>query len=107
MAHNDGPIQFKGSIGNIRSYYGFRTIEPSKAPYLLREINFNQQIPFQGVIREAYSITFSQDKNTARFSMPGFIPRTRLNWPTPFQLFRFYLVIAQVSDITIYDIEFL
>ena len=179
MAHNDGPIQFKGSIGNIRSYYdrslkkyilstkgganknliknnpafartrdcmneftgcskwsskfrkcllvidhlmysryfsmlvkmskaiqvrdeentyGFRSIEPSKAPYLLREINFNQQIPFQGVIREAYSVNFSQDKKTVRFSMPGFIPRTRLNWPTPFQLFRFYLVIAQVSD---------
>ena len=78
--------------------YGFRSIEPSKAPYLLREINFNRQIPFQGVIREAYSVTFSQDKKTARFSMPGFIPRTRLNWPAPFQLFRFYLVIAQASD---------
>lgn len=30
--------------------------------------------------------------------MPGFILKARLNWPTPFQLFRFYLVIAQVSD---------
>ena len=27
--------------------YGFRSIEPSKASYLLQEINFNLQIPFQ------------------------------------------------------------
>lgn len=179
MAQNEGPIQFKGSLGNIRSYYdrglkkyilttkgganknlimnnpafarsrdcmneftacskwasmlrkcllcidhlmfsryfaevvrtskaiqlrdeestyGFRSIEASNAPYLLREINFNQQHPFRGVIREAYGVIFSQDKKTALFSMIGFIPGSRLSWPTPFQSFRLYLVVAQLSD---------
>ena len=78
--------------------YGFRSLEPSKASYLLQETNFNQQIPFQGVIRDAYNDTFSDNKKTARLSMPGFIPRTRINWPSPFRQVRFYLVIAQVSD---------
>ena len=179
MARNDGPIQFTGSLGNIRSYYdrslgkhilstkgganknliknnpafartrdcmneftgctrwasmlrrgllivrhlcfsryfsgivklakeiqvrdqestyGFRSVESSKVPYLLREVNFNVIHPFNNVIRDAYGVIFSQDKKTAHFSMLGFIPRARLNWPTPFHSFRLYLVIAQLSD---------
>ena len=179
MARNDGPIQFTGSLGNIRSYYdkglkkqilstkggannnliknspafartrdcmnkfsgcsklasllrkcllvvdhlmfsryfsevvkmckeiqvrdeestyGFRSLRPSRVPYLLREINFNREFSFNGVIRDTYGVAFSQDKKTASFSMVGFIPGLRLSWPTPFHSFRLYLVIAQLSD---------
>ena len=180
MASNDGPIQFKGSLGNIRSYYdkglkktilstkgganknliknnpafartrdcmnefagcskfasllrrcllvirqlmyarfysgvvrlskeiqvrdlessyGYRSILASKATFLLREINFNRDNPFVGVIREAFGVIFSQDRRTVTFSMPGFIPRSGLSWPTRFSSFRLYLVIGQIADL--------
>jgi len=179
MAHNDGPIKFNGSLGNIRSYYdsglkktilttkgganknlilnnpafartrdcineftacsiwasllrrsfldidhlmysryyaeivkltkeiqvkdqespyGFRSIEASKSAYMLREISFNRQHPFNGVIRDAYSIVLSPDKKTVNFTMNGFTPMSKLSWPTRFSAFRLYLAIAQVSD---------
>ena len=78
--------------------YGYRAIESSKAPHLLKEINFNRQHPFLGIIRDEFRVEFSEDKKTAIFSMPGFIPSSRLCWPTPISFFRFYLVIAQLSD---------
>ena len=78
--------------------YGFRAIESSKAPHLLKEINFNRQFPFPGVIRNEFRVEFSEDKRTAVFSMPAFIPSSRFYWPTPIHSFRFYLVIAQLSD---------
>ncbi len=179
MARNDGPIQFKGSLGNIRSYYdkglkktilstkgganrnliknnpafartrdcmnefagcsrfasllrrcllvirqlmyarfysgvvrlskeiqvrdlessyGYRSILASKATFLLREINLNRDNPFQGVIRDAFGVVFSQDKRSVSFSMLGFIPQSRISWPTRFSSFRLYLVIGQIAD---------
>ena len=85
-------------VRDLESSYGFRSVESSKAPYFLREVNFNMEHPFNDVIRDAYWVIFSQDKKTARFSMLGFIPKLRLSWPTSFQAFRLYLVIAQLSD---------
>jgi hypothetical protein len=85
--------------------YGFRAIESSKAPHLLKTINFNRQFPFPGVIRNEFRIEFSEDKKTAVFSMPAFIPSSRFYWPTPIYSFRFYLVIAQLSDMAWSEIE--
>jgi hypothetical protein len=86
-------------VRDMSSTFGFRNVESSKSAWLLREINFNKQYPFQGVIRDAFGVVFSQDKKTVQFSMIGFIPRLRLLWPTPFAAFRLYLLIGQVSDL--------
>jgi len=87
------------------STFGFRNILSSKCPNLLKEINFNQEHPFAGVIHDAYNVTFSADKKTVQLSMPGFIPATKLWWSTPFFSYRFYLVIAQLSDMVWYEKE--
>ena len=87
-------IQLRDEVGT----FGFRSIEASKIPSLLKEINLNQEHPFTGVNRDPISITFSEDKRTARFTMCGFVPGNGFNWRMPFSKFRFYLVIAQLSD---------
>ena len=78
-------------------------LESRKIPSLLKEINFNREHSFAGVIRDPFTITFSQDKKTVGFNLQGFVPRARFNWRTPFSKYRFYLAIAQLSDLVWYE----
>ena len=179
MAHLTGPIQFTGSLGNLRSYYdkrlkriilstkggatkeqiknnpafartrenmsefkacgnwasqlrlsllsiahlhqgfyfgeivalakiiqkrdddhprGHRSIESSKAAWLLQHLNFNRDHPFDQVLSNQIEVSFSDDKKTVTFKTLGFKSFSRLNWPTGYNWYRIVLVIAQIPD---------
>jgi hypothetical protein len=68
-------------------------------PEILTGIDFNKLSPFSKVIGDIYEISLSPDKKTVSLSIPGFISSRDVIWMTKFYAVRFYLVIAQISDV--------
>jgi hypothetical protein len=83
---------------DVTSLKGFRKIEASKDLQAIAQIDFNKSYPFRNIIRENYVINLSSDKKTVTLSIPGFVSATDVWWITKFLAVRFYLVIAQTSD---------
>ena len=68
-------------------------------PAILTGIEFNKLTPFSKVIGDIYGVSLSPDKKTVTLSIPGFISSRDPIWATKFSAVRFYLVIAQISDV--------
>ena len=77
---------------------GHRSIESSKAAWLLQNLNFNRDHPFDQVLSNQIEVSFSEDKKTVTFKTLGFKSFSRLNWPNGYDWFRVVLVIAQIPD---------
>lgn len=83
------------------SDHGFRTIAVSVNPQALYGIDFNERFPFRNVFKGNPVIDLSSDKKTVTVTIPGFIPSKDINWGLKFGYFRFYFVVAQVSDMAV------
>jgi hypothetical protein len=81
---------------------GYRSLETSKMPDILKQIDFNKLHPFDRLFVSDYEIRFSDDKKTVSLLLPKFKSYLRLNWPNRFDQYRVDLVIAQLPDF-IYD----
>jgi hypothetical protein len=77
---------------------GFRSVESSKAANLLTTLCFNKEHPFEEVFSQRFDVAFSGDRKTVTLTLPGFISRYQIMWPTRFQLYRLALVIAELPD---------
>jgi len=77
---------------------GKRSIESSKDANLLTTLCFNKGHPFEEVFSQRFDVGFSLDRKTVTVSLPGFSSRSRITWPTRYNLYRIALVIAQLPD---------
>ena len=68
-------------------------------PGILTGIDFNKLFPFSKVIGDIYEVSLSPDKKTVTLTIPGFISSRDATWVTKYYAVRFYLVIAQISDV--------
>jgi len=84
---------------------GFRSIESSKTPFLIPNLNFNRNNPFNSVLSAYPAISISEDKKTITLSFPEFNSRKHLHWPNRFNSYRIALVIAQLPDIVYNEAE--
>ena len=78
--------------------YGLRSLESSKAPRLLLDINFNTFYPFNEVLSLPSTVLFSEDKKTVTLKLLGLISHYHIKWFESYASYRITLVIAQVSD---------
>jgi len=81
------------------SHHGFSGIEVSKDLQAIIDIDFNVQYPFKSVVRKTCVISFSSDKKTATLNIPGFVPTEDACWVSKYYAVRFYIVIAQTSNV--------
>jgi len=79
-------------------HLGQRRLESSKASRLLTTINFNKLHPFDEVLTQPYSISFSDDKRTVTLKMSGFNSKNHIHWPERYASFRITLTIGQQPD---------
>ena len=84
---------------DVNGENGFRSLIVNSNPSALPAIDFNVRFPFNRVISDIYKIGFSPDKKSITLSIPGFIPSRDARWISRFYAVRFYLVIAQISDV--------
>jgi hypothetical protein len=77
---------------------GKRSVESSKAPHLLKLINFNVDEPFDMVFCYPFNVSFSDDKKRVTLQISGFQSYGQLHWISGFQSYRFTLVILQLAD---------
>jgi hypothetical protein len=73
-------------------------VESSKAPHLLKLINFNVDEPFDMVFCYPFNVSFSDDKKQVTLQISGFQSYGQLHWVSGFQSYRFTLVILQLAD---------
>ena len=78
--------------------HGLRSLESSKAPRLLLDINFNTYHPFNEVLTLPSAVMFSEDKKTVTLKLLGLISKYHIKWFESYASFRITMVIAQVSD---------
>ena len=83
---------------DFTSPHGFRKLEVSKEPQALTEIDFNERNPFRSVIRDCYTISFSEDKRTLTLTIPDFVTARDAWWVTKYLAARIYVVVAQTAD---------
>ena len=83
---------------DFTSSHGFRKLEVSKEPQALTGIDFNERNPFRSVIRDSYTISFSEDKRTVTLTIPDFVTARDAWWVTKYLAVRIYLVITQTAD---------
>jgi hypothetical protein len=88
MAIINGPIEFKGSFGNMRCYYDPGT----------KQSVFGLKGGFNKKQYQTLALSFLADKKTATLTIPGFVTNNDSWWVTKYYAFRLYLVIAQISD---------
>lgn len=77
---------------------GIRSLEASKTPGLLLNLNFNKKHPFDEVLSQQIEILFSEDKTTVTMKLLEFNSFHRVNWPEVYASCRIILVIAQLPD---------
>ena len=83
------------------STVGSRNIAVSNDPAALLGLDFNKRCQFKTVLRKIYETSLSPDKTTVTLSIPNFVTSRDTQWITKFVAVRFYLVIAQISDMAL------
>jgi hypothetical protein len=79
---------------------GYRSLYSSKCKSLLTDINFNTNHPFKQVLLRQPIVTTNDVRTTVTVELPGFLPCRDFNWKEKSTLYRFTLLIAQLSDYT-------
>ena len=77
---------------------GKRSVASSMASHLLKLINFNEDQPFSMAFCNPVKVVFSDDKKRVTLQISDFQSYGQLHWISPFQSYRFTLVIAQLAD---------
>lgn len=80
------------------SAHGHRAIASSLYSRLLMDINFNKKLPLDRFIIGGYDVKFSEDRRTVGLSLQEFSIKSTMKCPQYIDVFRIYLVIAQLSD---------
>jgi hypothetical protein len=81
---------------------GTRNIESSKYKSLLTDINFNQNHPFDKVVRRHPEVISDETRMSVTVNLPQLYARRELIWRTGFTDYRFALTIVQLSDYICY-----
>ena len=77
---------------------GSRMVESSKYARMLQLIRFNEDQPFDLAFCFPLQVSLSEDKKRVTLKILGFRSYGHLYWKSPFQSYRFTMVIAQLAD---------
>jgi hypothetical protein len=81
---------------------GRRCIESSKHKSLLTDINFNENHPFDKVVRRQPEVISDETRMSVTVNLPQFYALRELIWRAGYTHFRFALTIVQLSDYICY-----